>query len=363
MSAQAPIDQVGAAGAARAEGAERSRGLAAARPAEEHAAAARLDVLGAHLRRRQLPRLRAEAGQRRPRAAARARAERARRARRRQRPSAQRRHARGPAGAAARESRRAEPPRARRRATASHSREPQQVDLNPPPGGEPRAADGIRAVRRIFQSAPNPPRFPMYVRQAKQFMRSVDPTVRRAQVRVRHAAGSAARLPAGGPVPHRARPAGRDSPVPRQHHAAVDRRGRSRGRTICSRDVDRGAGCRERAGMGARRGAGGRGRIPAGRLDAAATRRAGEEPPAEVVDGDVVQEMDVQQVVDGEEAPSARRASRSAAAGTRKRAAQPRAAKKTEAAAPRARKTAAKSPRAPRARKTPADVAACRGRS
>ena len=59
---------------------------------------------------------------------------------------------------------------------ASFSREPQQVDLNPPSGGEPRAADGIRAVRRIFQAAPNPPRFPMYVRQAKQFMRNVDPT-------------------------------------------------------------------------------------------------------------------------------------------------------------------------------------------
>ena len=59
-----------AAGAAGAEGAERSRGLAAARPAEEHLAAARLDLLGADLRRRQLPRFRAEAGQRRPRAPA-----------------------------------------------------------------------------------------------------------------------------------------------------------------------------------------------------------------------------------------------------------------------------------------------------
>ena len=56
------------------------------------------------------------------------------------------------------------------------SREPQDVDLSPPPGGEPRAADGIREVRRLFQSAPNPPRFPMYVRQAKQFLRGVDPT-------------------------------------------------------------------------------------------------------------------------------------------------------------------------------------------
>lgn len=41
---------------------------------------------------------------------------------------------------------------------------------------EPRVADGIREVRRLFQSAQNPPRWPMYVRQAKQFLRNVDPT-------------------------------------------------------------------------------------------------------------------------------------------------------------------------------------------
>jgi uncharacterized LabA/DUF88 family protein len=38
----------------------------------------------------------------------------------------------------------------------------------------PRAADGIREVRRLFQSAQNPPRWPMYIRQAKQFLRNVD---------------------------------------------------------------------------------------------------------------------------------------------------------------------------------------------
>ena len=63
-----------AARAARPEGAERPRGVAAARPAEEHAAAARLDVLGADLRRRQLPRFRAEARRRGLRHAARERA-------------------------------------------------------------------------------------------------------------------------------------------------------------------------------------------------------------------------------------------------------------------------------------------------
>jgi uncharacterized LabA/DUF88 family protein len=44
------------------------------------------------------------------------------------------------------------------------------------PAAEPRIADGIREVRRLFQSAQNPPRWPMYIRQAKQFLRNVDPS-------------------------------------------------------------------------------------------------------------------------------------------------------------------------------------------
>jgi hypothetical protein len=41
---------------------------------------------------------------------------------------------------------------------------------------EPRAADGVREVRRIFLTSAAAPRWPMYIRQAKQFMRNVDPT-------------------------------------------------------------------------------------------------------------------------------------------------------------------------------------------
>jgi hypothetical protein len=46
----------------------------------------------------------------------------------------------------------------------------------PPPSSSngARAADGVREVRRLFQSAQNPPRWPMYIRQAKQFLRNVD---------------------------------------------------------------------------------------------------------------------------------------------------------------------------------------------
>src|SRR4051794_16316576 len=43
------------------------------------------------------------------------------------------------------------------------------------PAPEPRLADGIREVRRLFQAAQNPPRWPMYVRQVKQYLRGVDP--------------------------------------------------------------------------------------------------------------------------------------------------------------------------------------------
>jgi uncharacterized LabA/DUF88 family protein len=48
--------------------------------------------------------------------------------------------------------------------------------LDQRPMQEPRLADGIREVRRLFQAAQNPPRWPMYVRQVKQFLRNVDPT-------------------------------------------------------------------------------------------------------------------------------------------------------------------------------------------
>ena len=39
---------------------------------------------------------------------------------------------------------------------------------------EPRAADGVRELRRVFESARTAPRWPMYLRQAKQFIRNVD---------------------------------------------------------------------------------------------------------------------------------------------------------------------------------------------
>jgi uncharacterized LabA/DUF88 family protein len=51
------------------------------------------------------------------------------------------------------------------------AREPRAREEPAPAGG---AADAITEVRRLFQSAQNPPRWPMYIRQVKQFLRNVD---------------------------------------------------------------------------------------------------------------------------------------------------------------------------------------------
>jgi len=44
------------------------------------------------------------------------------------------------------------------------------------PAAQPRMADAVAEVRRLFQAAQQPPRWPMYVRQVKQYLRRVDPT-------------------------------------------------------------------------------------------------------------------------------------------------------------------------------------------
>ena len=79
---------------------------------------------------------------------------------------------------------RTRPPQYHSRSTRSRSRDAKRrtlpqaapADTASTNGGEPepRTADGIREVRRLFQSAQNPPRWPMYIRQAKQFLRNVD---------------------------------------------------------------------------------------------------------------------------------------------------------------------------------------------
>ena len=108
---------------------------------------------------------------------------------------------------------------------AGPARHPDEKDANEeaaPSNGsrsEPRTADGIREVRRLFQSARTPPRWPMYIRQAKQFLRNVDANVRRAKVRICQPRRSDARVSAGRAVPARTRSSRRHAPVPGQRDA------------------------------------------------------------------------------------------------------------------------------------------------
>jgi uncharacterized LabA/DUF88 family protein len=234
----------------------------------------------------------------------------------------------------------------------AHGRQPQHADVQPFGGGEPRAADGIRAVRRIFQSAPNPPRFPMYVRQAKQFMRAVDPQFderkygfgtlqdllracqREGLFRIERDRQGVIRLfpgnimqPSTG-LDDEEEDLHAEEPQPQPGGGTVEAWAHESAAAMEAEPV---------AAVGAE----------------ADEERREETRRAEIVDGDVVQELDVQQVIDGEEAqppvgePRRGRGSRKRAAG------QPRAPKK-EGVAPRTRKTPAR-PRAPRARKTPSE--------
>ena len=231
----------------------------------------------------------------------------------------------------------------------AHGRHPQQADSNPPAGGEPRAADGIRAVRRIFQAAQNPPRFPMYVRQAKQFMRAVDPQFDERQYGF-------------GTLQDLLRACQREG----LFRIERDRQGVIRlfpgnimqpSTGVDDEEEDLQPEAQPQSGGGA---VGGWADEAGAAMDAEPVPTGISNEPDEelredarssdVVDGDVVQELDVQQIVDGEEAPVPAEEPRRGR-GSRKRASgQPRAAKK-ESAAPRVRKTTAR-PRPPRSRKT-----------
>src|SRR4051812_5947192 len=52
----------------------------------------------------------------------------------------------------------------------------EQQQQQPAASGGPRPAEAVAEVRRLFQAAQQPPRWPMYVRQVKQYLRGVDPT-------------------------------------------------------------------------------------------------------------------------------------------------------------------------------------------
>ncbi len=212
---------------------------------------------------------------------------------------------------------------------------------------EPRTADGISEVRRLFQAAQNPPRWPMYIRQAKQFLRNVDSAFderkfgfaslvdllracqREGLFRIERDRQGVMRVFPGNIMQGAAAPAG------------------AAGQGLPGDDDNRGNVAEP---------------VP---VDDEADAEEWTPPPSaagEVVEGAVVQENVTPEVIDGEAAfelnadqpaaePAApkgrgRARSKPAAGG---RSAEPRASRKSADAAPKARKPAAK-PRAPRTR-------------
>jgi uncharacterized LabA/DUF88 family protein len=195
-----------------------------------------------------------------------------------------------------------------------------------------RAADGIREVRRLFQAAQNPPRWPMYIRQARQFLRNVDSTFderkfgfgslgdlmracqREGLFRVERDRQGVMRLFAGNVM----QPVGEPVPEPQD------------GTTVVYETPDE---------------------------QPVATAQTDWTPPAEqgaeseVVEGAVVQELDVPSVVDAEPAAAAEAPRRSRGRGRARQPGESRPARKTGEAgtSPRSRKTPPR-PRAPRAR-------------
>jgi uncharacterized LabA/DUF88 family protein len=266
----------------------------------------------------------------------------------------------------------AEAPAAERREPAREVHDEEAAS----PAVEPRAADGIREVRRIFQAAPNPPRFPMYVRQAKQFMRAVDPTFderkfgfgslqdllracqREGLFRIERDRQGVIRLfpgnimqPVGGePEPEELTE--RRDPVEvraERYSNQADRQGWSSRHEPAAARQDAAAEPMDEHEAEAE-----------AEADGERQGQPHDQPESEVVEGAVVQEIDVRPVIDGEEAPLAagERPGEEApkrGRGTRKRAGAPARGRKPEGAKPegattRARKTTARPRASSRAR-------------
>ena len=193
------------------------------------------------------------------------------------------------------------------------------VEGAPPSSIEaPRMVEAIADVRRLFQSAPNPPRWPMYVRQVKQFLRGVDPTFDERK----YGFTSLNDLLRG---------CQKDGLFRMER----DRQGVVRffqGNVLKGPDTAR-PGSIDAADIAAAE------RLAA-QAEAEMAAAEAREREAEVVEGDVVRETDAPKVVDAEEAPE----SAPAKAPRRKRAAAPRAPK--AAREPKEKKLA--KPRAPR---------------
>ena len=211
---------------------------------------------------------------------------------------------------------------------------------------EPRAADGIREIRRIFQSASTPPRWPMYIRQAKQFMRNIDPSfderkfgfgslvdlLRAAQreglFRMERDRQGSVRLFPGPALQTSVRPSVDD-----------DNRGNVAEPVVVS-------GVEESASE-----------AEPWTPDSATPPADESEAQPEIVEGAVLQELEVAPVVDAEEMPQEQAASAEQPGRGRRSSRGARASRKTqEAGTGRARKSPSAKPRTPRVSRTRKDV-------
>jgi len=142
--------------------------------------------------------------------------------------------------------------------SSAPSEEPVRDAAPPVNGNGARAADGIREVRRLFQVAQRPPRWPMYIRQLKQYLRGIDQAFderkygfetigdltracqREGMLRVeRDRQGGIRVFPGNLAVPAATPPADGVEPQDLTTAEAADQRTRSRGR--CGAAGDRGA--------------------------------------------------------------------------------------------------------------------------
>jgi uncharacterized LabA/DUF88 family protein len=193
----------------------------------------------------------------------------------------------------------------------------------PLPGGEPpKMVEAIAEVRRLFQSAQNPPRWPMYVRQVKQFLRGVDPTFDERKFGFNS-------------LNDLLRGCQKDGLFRMER----DRQGVVRffqGNVLKGVEVSRSSGIDAADIAAAER--------LAAQAEAEMAAQEAREREAEVVEGAVVRETEASEVVDAEEAtsePPAAEPEAPAAKPSRKRAAAPKAAKTAKAAKePRERKAA-----------------------
>ncbi len=196
------------------------------------------------------------------------------------------------------------PPRA-----ASSAPEAPAREESPAASVTGRAADGIREVRRMLQSSQKPPRWPMYIRQLKQYLRGVDPSFDERKFGFENL-GDLMR--------------------------ACQRDG------LLRIERDRQGGMRIFPGnLAAPPASDMQPDVELAQEPQQTTEGQSASFNQDVVDGDVVQELEVPQIVDAEEAPAAEKPSR------RRRAAGPR-------SQPRPRKAADGTPAPARTRKAPA---------